>query len=50
MIIIWGHSWELEEFDLWKYVEAIFSLVSTEYSQLCVSYESLIKGSNNENC
>lgn len=40
-VIIWGHSWEIEELDLWSDVEDIFKIVSASYKQQCVSYDVL---------
>ena len=48
-VIIWGHSWEIEELDLWSDVEDIFKIVSASYKQQCVSYEIMFAGAYNEN-
>lgn len=40
-IVIWGHSWEIEEFDLWSIVEKLFSVVEQYYKDCCVPYDEL---------
>lgn len=45
-IIIWGHSWEIEQFGLWNEVERIFKHVADDYYQKCVSYDSFCKSVN----
>lgn len=40
-VVIWGHSWELEELGLWEELDDLFRFVSTEYSARCVHYDEL---------
>lgn len=41
-MIIWGHSWEIDELGLWGQVEEIFREVKEHYSKQCVSFDELI--------
>lgn len=40
-VVFWGHSWELEEFDLWNDLENIMSFISNNYKESCISYNCL---------
>ena len=40
-IFIWGHSWELEEYGLWKKVENLMEFISKGYKDRLVDYDSL---------
>lgn len=41
VIVMWGHSWEIEKLGLWREVETIFRQVSSSYRWNCVKYEDL---------
>lgn len=43
-IIIWGHSWELEKYDLWNEYESFIKFVSAEYRDCVVDYDTMLKG------
>jgi hypothetical protein len=32
---IWGHSWEIEEQELWMKLEELFSLIASRHPKLC---------------
>lgn len=40
-IVIWGHSWEIEQLSLWDRLEDLFRWLSDSYPSQCVGYESL---------
>ena len=42
-IVIWGHSWEIEEFNLWDDLEELFKVVKDRYSQNCVQYQDICR-------
>ena len=42
-IIIWGHSWELENCNLWPNLECLMNFVSTHYANSLYSYDEIIK-------
>lgn len=39
---IWGHSWELEEFDLWGQLQAVFAVLEN-YRGCFTSYSSMVE-------
>ncbi|EFB75178.1 polysaccharide deacetylase family protein [Subdoligranulum variabile] len=41
MVMIWGHSWEIEELQLWEELEALFALCSTRYRSCCIPYDAI---------
>lgn len=41
IIIIWGHSWEIEEKNLWGKLEDLFDFVSANYCECIIRYEDL---------
>lgn len=41
-IIIWGHSWEMERFNLWWYLEDLFNFVNTNYPKSKLGYSELL--------
>ena len=42
-IIIWGHSWEIDELYLWADLEMLFMYISREHKNLCVDYFDICK-------
>lgn len=40
-IIIWGHSWEIEEFQLWDKLDLLFDYLKKNYSDSIVTYDKL---------
>lgn len=42
-IIIWGHSWEIEEYDLWEYLRDLFQFIDAFYSNSLTGYSDLVK-------
>lgn len=40
-VMIWGHSWEIEELGLWDELEALFVLCRANYRECCVPYRAL---------
>lgn len=40
-IMIWGHSWELEEYDLWNELDSYMAYIKTNYGSLIVPYDAL---------
>lgn len=40
-LIIWGHSWEVEELNLWKELDDYMRYVKEHYGHLIVSYDDL---------
>lgn len=42
-IIFWGHSWEIEELDLWQYIEKLFMLFSDSYPTSIACYDEVLK-------
>lgn len=42
-IVIWGHSWEIEELNLWGELEKFMKYISQKYSDSCVSYDMIFK-------
>lgn len=40
-IIFWGHSWEIEELDLWSYIEKIFVMLSDKYPTVIACYNDI---------
>lgn len=45
VIVIWGHSWEIEELGLWGELEDLFRFVSTELPDNVVAYGEIFEGS-----
>lgn len=43
VIVIWGHSWELEKLNLWAELEKLMKYVSENYKESCVSYEKIFE-------
>lgn len=41
-IIIWGHSWEIEEFDYWDKLEELFMFINEHYPSEKISYSNLL--------
>ena len=41
ILVVWGHSWEIEEKGLWDVLEDFFSFVSSEYSDSIISYTQM---------
>lgn len=44
-IIIWGHSWEIEEFALWSKLEVFFRFITAYHSASLSNYSELIRSS-----
>lgn len=44
-VMIWGHSWEIEELGLWDELEQLFALCGKQYRASCCAYESLAEKS-----
>ena len=42
-IIIWGHSWEIDELDLWLEIEKIFTMLSNKYPTAIASYDDIFE-------
>ena len=42
-IMIWGHSWEIEEFKLWRELENMFSYLSSCKRESIVRYEAIFE-------
>lgn len=40
---IWGHSWELENENLWIKLDSFLNYVNLNYSQYCIPYSKIIK-------
>ena len=47
-IIIWGHSWELEEKQLWKKLEDLMRYVTKNYNKSICKYDDLITTSKHD--
>ena len=45
-IVIWGHSWEIEQYGLWNEVERVFKHIANDYYNDCVTYDSFCKSVN----
>jgi hypothetical protein len=43
VIVIWGHSWEIEKCNLWGELEKLFYLVSDRYYEYCIAYDLIFK-------
>lgn len=43
VIMIWGHSWEIEELGLWEELEDLFRFVSTELPDNVVAYGEMFE-------
>jgi peptidoglycan/xylan/chitin deacetylase (PgdA/CDA1 family) len=41
-IIIWGHSWEIEKFQLWRQLEDLFQFINLNYPKFKSRYSELI--------
>lgn len=41
IIIVWGHSWEIEEFSLWDKIEDLFLFVTDNYNLNIIEYDEL---------
>jgi peptidoglycan-N-acetylglucosamine deacetylase len=41
-IIIWGHSWEIEKFQLWWWLEDMFQFININYPKVKRGYSELI--------
>lgn len=39
--VIWGHSWEIEQLDLWRELEKTMRYIACEYKENCVIYDDL---------
>lgn len=40
-VVIWGHSWEIEQLDLWSELEKMMRYIACEYRDNCVVYDDL---------
>ncbi|CAK7050886.1 polysaccharide deacetylase family protein [uncultured Phascolarctobacterium sp.] len=40
-VLIWGHSWEIEENGLWDNLDMLFEYISVNYLSSCVKYDDL---------
>ncbi len=49
VIHIWGHSWEIEKYELWKDLEEIFKYLSTKKNIVCMTNSETIKELKKEN-
>lgn len=45
ILLIWGHSWELEEKNLWRWLEDVMKEIHVRYRSSCVPYTELFSGS-----
>jgi peptidoglycan-N-acetylglucosamine deacetylase len=41
-IIIWGHSWEIEKFNLWDHLEKLFANIQERYTENLLKYSDMI--------
>ncbi len=41
-IIIWGHSWEIEKFQLWSLLEDLFQFINVNYPKFKSGYSELL--------
>ncbi len=41
VFVIWGHSWEIEELNLWTELENLMKHLSENYSEFCVKYDEI---------
>ena len=39
-IVIWGHSWEIEELGMWKQLDSLMAFIAENYEKECVDYDS----------
>jgi peptidoglycan/xylan/chitin deacetylase (PgdA/CDA1 family) len=46
-IIIWGHSWEIEQFSLWGELEDFFQWLNKDYSSNLQHYSEIVKSNHN---
>lgn len=42
-LIVWGHSWEIEEFGLWKKLEELFFFLHKYYPNSLTEYSDMVK-------
>lgn len=42
-IVIWGHSWEIQESGLWKELEELFFFLHCEYPLSLIRYSDIVK-------
>jgi peptidoglycan/xylan/chitin deacetylase (PgdA/CDA1 family) len=47
-IMIWGHSWEIEKFQLWTKLEALFQYLTSKYPENILSYSDFLRIRNKE--
>ena len=45
-IIVWGHSWEIEQFSLWGELEDFFQWLTKNYSSNLRNYSEILKSDN----
>lgn len=43
VIVIWGHSWEIEELGLWEELESLMAFIAEKYHDACVPYEKIFE-------
>ena len=43
IVVIWGHSWEIEEYGLWGELENLFNYLVNQYSEYIVSYDKIFE-------
>lgn len=41
-IMIWGHSWEIEELNLWNKLEDLFVFLKENFYDSCCKYDDLL--------
>lgn len=41
-VIIWGHSWEIEEYNLWNDVEVLIEYIVKNYRETVFSYDDVV--------
>ena len=43
-VVVWGHSWEIEEKNLWGWLEEVMKEMSEKCKKACVPYDELFRG------
>lgn len=41
VLIFWGHSWEIEELNIWSELENLLKYLSENYAEFCVKYDEI---------
>jgi peptidoglycan-N-acetylglucosamine deacetylase len=42
-VMIWGHSWEIQEFSLWRKLEDLFIFVNSNFKNRIVTYDQFLE-------